>query len=200
MNPDQRREKKMAKRKAVKELARQRERTAEAARRLMVSQTDVSIQREVAHIIECAAQRDGRVVVIGGGVAGLSSGRSEVDVFAVLVSGRRGDGNAAGATTRNWVARPEALRRAWEMSTPFDDSTRATHSIISAGPLTNTNSSGATTLVGTESQSARRPERADCFAGCRKRAHHWPSWGAALGIGTRRRRGNRGGGGREGPH
>lgn len=61
MNPDQRRKNKLAKRKAAKE----RDRVAEAARRLMVSHTDVSIQREVAHIVDRAVRRDGRVVVIG---------------------------------------------------------------------------------------------------------------------------------------
>ncbi|MFM9964044.1 MAG: hypothetical protein ACKV2Q_22810 [Planctomycetaceae bacterium] len=61
MNPDQWGEKKLAKRKAAKK----RDRVAEAARRLMVSHTDVSIQREVAHIIDRATQRDSRVVVIG---------------------------------------------------------------------------------------------------------------------------------------
>ena len=64
MNPDQRREKKRAKRKAAKGLQRQCERAAEAGRVLMVSQSDVSIRREVAHIIERAVQRDSRVVVL----------------------------------------------------------------------------------------------------------------------------------------
>ena len=65
MNPEKRREKKLAKRKASKERDGQHQRESEAARRSSVSYTEVNIRREVADIIEGAARRDCRVVVIG---------------------------------------------------------------------------------------------------------------------------------------
>lgn len=65
MNPEKRREKKLAKRKASKDRDGKHQRESEAARGSSVSHTEVSILREVAHIIERATRREGRVVVIG---------------------------------------------------------------------------------------------------------------------------------------
>lgn len=65
MNPEKRREKKLAERKASKDRDGQHQRESDAARRSSVSHTEVSILREVAHIIERATRREGRVVVIG---------------------------------------------------------------------------------------------------------------------------------------
>ena len=65
MNPEKRRAKKLAKRKASKDRDGQHQRESEAARRSSVSHTEVSILREVAYIIERAVRQDARVVVIG---------------------------------------------------------------------------------------------------------------------------------------